>query len=111
MKILVGLVLALLIGGFLLWTPDRSREWLDARYAGPASRYLDVAGLRLHVRITGPESAPAVVMLHGLGASLHTWEAWAAGLSEHRVIRFDLPGFGLTVLTRPTTTRMRAALQ
>ncbi len=38
-----------------------------------------------------------VIMLHGLGASLHTWEAWARVLSsDHRVIRFDLPGAGLT---------------
>jgi pimeloyl-ACP methyl ester carboxylesterase len=86
----------LLMGGYLLWTPDRSRDWLEARYAGPPSQYVEVAGLKLHVRITGPESAPAVVMLHGLGASLHTWEAWATGLPEYRVIRFDLPGFGLT---------------
>ena len=36
-------------------------------------------------------------MLHGFGASLHTWEPWAQALaSDHRVIRFDLPGFGLT---------------
>ena len=38
-----------------------------------------------------------MIMLHGFGASLHTWEPWAQALSgDHRVIRFDLPGFGLT---------------
>jgi pimeloyl-ACP methyl ester carboxylesterase len=38
-----------------------------------------------------------VVLLHGFGASLHTWEPWAQLLSaDRRVIRFDLPGFGLT---------------
>jgi pimeloyl-ACP methyl ester carboxylesterase len=36
-------------------------------------------------------------MLHGFGASLHTWEAWAEVLQAgHRVIRFDLPGSGLS---------------
>ncbi|MEY2688318.1 MAG: hypothetical protein RL375_2516 [Pseudomonadota bacterium] len=53
--------------------------------------------VRLHVRDSGPRGAPAVVMLHGFGASLHTWEAWAEVLQrEHRVIRFDLPGSGLS---------------
>jgi pimeloyl-ACP methyl ester carboxylesterase len=36
-------------------------------------------------------------MLHGTGASLHTWDGWTEELGrERRVIRFDLPGFGLT---------------
>jgi pimeloyl-ACP methyl ester carboxylesterase len=38
-----------------------------------------------------------VILLHGFGASLETWEPWAERLStRYRVIRFDLPGFGLT---------------
>lgn len=97
MKTLTLILLALLVvAAVLLWTPDESRPRLEARYAAAPSRFLTVAGLRLHVRISGPDSAPAVVMLHGLGASLHTWEAWAQGLAGYRVIRFDLPGFGLT---------------
>jgi pimeloyl-ACP methyl ester carboxylesterase len=41
--------------------------------------------------------AVAIVLLHGTGASLHTWDGWVAALQqEHRVIRVDLPGFGLT---------------
>jgi pimeloyl-ACP methyl ester carboxylesterase len=38
-----------------------------------------------------------VILIHGFGASLETWEPWARALStQYRVIRFDLPGFGLT---------------
>jgi len=38
-----------------------------------------------------------IVLLHGTSASLHTWDGWVAALAtERRVIRFDLPGFGLT---------------
>jgi len=56
-----------------------------------------VAGIRLHVRDTGPRAAPALILLHGFGASLHTWETWAQALADdYRVIRFDLPGAGLT---------------
>jgi pimeloyl-ACP methyl ester carboxylesterase len=37
------------------------------------------------------------VLLHALVSSLHAWEGWAEALKgKRRVIRFDLPGFGLT---------------
>ena len=96
--------LALLLVAAILWlyTPDKARASLEAVYAQPPSQFMDVAGLRLHVRDTGPHTigghdAPAVILLHGFGSSLHTWEPWAALLqADHRVIRFDLPGFGLT---------------
>jgi pimeloyl-ACP methyl ester carboxylesterase len=53
--------------------------------------------MRMHVRDTGPKDARAIILMHGLGSSLHTWEPWARTLSAtYRVIRFDLPGFGLT---------------
>jgi pimeloyl-ACP methyl ester carboxylesterase len=51
----------------------------------------------MHLRDTGPREAPAVLLLHGFGSSLHTWDEWARLLErERRVIRLDLPGFGLT---------------
>lgn len=86
----------LLLGGGWLYTPDRPRAELEAQYARPAD-FQPVAGLRLHVRDTGPRAAPPVIFLHGFASSLHTWEDWARTLeAEFRVIRFDLPGFGLT---------------
>lgn len=100
LTIVVILVLAgaVLIGiGAWLYTPDKPRAALEARYLKAPADYQEVAGMRLHVRDSGPRHAPAVILLHGFGASLHTWEPWAARLSrDHRVIRFDLPGFGLT---------------
>jgi pimeloyl-ACP methyl ester carboxylesterase len=93
------IVLAILIGAALAWlrTPDEPRAALEARYARPPSEFLPVAGLRLHVRDTGPRAAPAVILLHGFGASLGTWDDWAQALeTDHRVVRYDLPGFGLT---------------
>jgi pimeloyl-ACP methyl ester carboxylesterase len=91
-------VAAGLVGSSLwLYTPDEPRPALEAAYATPPSVFLQVAGMRMHVRDTGPKNAPAVIMLHGLGSSLHTWDAWADMLSRHyRVIRYDMPGFGLT---------------
>lgn len=93
--VLLGVVL--LAGGIWLYTPDKSRAALEATYASPPSAFIEVAGVRLHLRDTGPRDAPALLMLHGFGGSLHTWDDWAALLeADHRVIRIDLPGFGLT---------------
>src|SRR3954452_10029348 len=91
--LIVPLVLAaaMLGVGFLIYTPDRPRAALEVKYLASAGDYLDVAGLRLHLRDSGPKEAPAVILLHGFGASLHTWEPWAQALSGNlRVIRFDL---------------------
>ena len=80
-----------------LWTPDKPRSELEARYLASPADLVKVGEWRLHVRDTGPKDAPTVLMLHGFGSSLHTWEAWAQALSgTHRVIRLDLPGHGLS---------------
>ncbi len=95
--LLTGLGVALVAALAWLYTPDRPRAALEAAYAGPPSQFLEIAGVRLHVRDTGPRDAPAVILLHGFGSSLHTWDAWAVDLErDHRVVRYDLPGFGLT---------------
>lgn len=89
------ILLALL--AFWLWTPDRDRAALEALYLQSPADMVQVAGQRLHVRDSGPRDAPAVVLIHGFGASLHTWEPWAKALARtHRVVRFDLPGSGLS---------------
>jgi pimeloyl-ACP methyl ester carboxylesterase len=92
--------IALCVAGLaaLSWAPDRPVSELRARWAPSPSTFIDVAGMSVHVRDEGPRDDPIpVVLLHGTSASLHTWEGWARALAgERRVIRFDLPGFGLT---------------
>ena len=89
--------LVILVLCYWLWTPDRDRSAMEAKYANTPNDFVLVSGIRLHVRDSGPKSAPAVILLHGFGSSLHTWEDWAKTLSrEMRVIRIDLPGSGLT---------------
>ncbi|MFC4252759.1 alpha/beta fold hydrolase [Sinimarinibacterium flocculans] len=96
----VGLLLVLTVGTALVlsWAPDRSVEELSARWAPPPSEFVRIGGMRVHLRDEGPRKGTTpIVLLHGTSASLHTWDGWAAGLSEQRrVIRLDLPGFGLT---------------
>ena len=101
-KIVAGLLaLIVILGGAfaaLHWAPDRPVSELEARWAQPPSTFVDVAGMSVHVRDEGPRDDPSpIVLLHGTAASLHTWEGWARALTgRRRVIRFDLPGFGLT---------------
>ena len=52
----------------------------------------------MHVRDEGPrDDESPIVLLHGFGSSLHAWDGWAQALRDkRRVVRLDLPGFGLT---------------
>jgi pimeloyl-ACP methyl ester carboxylesterase len=88
-----------LLGG-LSWPPftkDLPLSELKAKYERPSSRWLEVDGVRVHYAIEGREDGPTLVLVHGLMSSLHTWDGWVRELgSEYRIVRFDLPGFGLT---------------
>lgn len=80
-----------------LWTPELAPAALEAKYAGPASRLVEIAGVRAHIRDEGPRDAPVLVLVHGATLSLHTWEPWTARLRDtFRVVSVDMPGHGLT---------------
>jgi pimeloyl-ACP methyl ester carboxylesterase len=76
-----------------------------ARYAmnrrGLASRFVDVAGVRLHVydgRGRGRGSLPPLVLLHGLGSGGAAFAGLVRHLSPHvgRIIIPELPGHGFS---------------
>ena len=93
----IAVFLGLSVAMAWLWTPDIDRARLEAKYLAAPADMIDVAGTRLHVRDNGRKDAPPLVFLHGFGASLHTWEPLAQALADdYRVIRFDLPGSGLS---------------
>ncbi|MCK7592928.1 alpha/beta fold hydrolase [Pseudomarimonas salicorniae] len=95
-----SLVVLMLVGGFIVWAwaPDQPVEALIDRWGAPPSRIEAVMGLPVHLRDEGPRDDPQpIVLLHGTGDSLHTWQGWTEALRPtRRVIRYDLPGFGLT---------------
>ena len=100
---LAGLAAAACVGLVVLlvayWAPSRSVDELRARWAPPPSTFLALDGMQVHLRDEGPRDDPMpVLLLHGTSDSLHTWEGWVPPLvqSGRRVIRVDLPGFGLT---------------
>lgn len=89
---------------------DVSLEEVKRSYANGASRFVEVNDLQVHYRDEG--QGPPFVLLHGTGSSLHTWDAWAESLrGKYRVIRMDLPGFGLTGPDRRDDYRIDAYVE
>jgi pimeloyl-ACP methyl ester carboxylesterase len=72
-----------------------SLQELLLKYTNENSRFLVAKGNLIHYRDEG--SGFPVLCLHGAFSSLHTWNSWTKELMPHyRVLRYDLPGFGLT---------------
>jgi pimeloyl-ACP methyl ester carboxylesterase len=90
-----ALLLLFVAGIILIIRPDIAPSELEIRYGGPTSQFVEIDGMRVHFRDEG--AGPAVLLLHGTFASLHAFDAWTAQLTDSlRVVRLDLPGFGLT---------------
>jgi pimeloyl-ACP methyl ester carboxylesterase len=54
--------------------------------------------MNVHYRDEGnPNDSIPIVLIHGTGSSLHTFDDWANSLKKYkRVLRMDIPAFGLT---------------
>lgn len=92
-------LLGVLVIAFLIFrTPDTDAAEMRAKYGGPPSQFVAIGdGVTVHLRDEGPKDAPAIVLLHGSNADLHTWQPWVEALKgQYRVIRFDQVGHGLT---------------
>jgi pimeloyl-ACP methyl ester carboxylesterase len=92
-------LVALLVIAFLIFrTPDTDAAEMRAKYGGAPSQFVAIGdGVTVHLRDEGPKDAPAIILLHGSNADLHTWEPWVQALkAKYRVIRFDQVGHGLT---------------
>ncbi|MET8161503.1 alpha/beta fold hydrolase [Sphaerisporangium sp. NPDC005289] len=67
--------------------------WQDADATGNSTLPLD--GGSIYVSQDGPRDAPALVLIHGLGASTRWWDPVVPMLTRsYRVIRIDLLGHG-----------------
>lgn len=68
---------------------------IDEDYVDHVSRFISVDGLRVHYKCEG--EGPVVLLLHGSGSSLHSFDRLASELvHSFQIVRLDLPGFGLT---------------
>jgi len=94
----VCLLLLSILMAALFGYSDMPLDELKEKYAQAPSMFVAVDGMNVHYRDEGNsnDSIP-IVLIHGTGASLHTFDAWAEKLKQdYRVIRMDLPAYGLT---------------
>jgi magnesium chelatase accessory protein len=83
------------------WTRDGA-DWPHRE----RSRFVEAAGLRWHVQVFEPPEpsarGPCVLLLHGTGASTHSWRALAPRLAERATVVIpDLPGHAFTAMPWP----------
>lgn len=76
-------------------------DWPAHRHDWPhadRSRFVEAGGVRWHVQQAGHQG-PKVLLIHGTGASGHTWRDLLWPLAEHaQVWVVDLPGHGFSSL-------------
>ena len=59
--------------------------------------FLHASDITMRYEVTGPASAPVVMLANSLGTDLHLWDAQAGALaSVYRVLRYDMRGHGAT---------------
>src|SRR4029077_336265 len=62
-----GVFAAIILGAALFialnWAPERSVDDLRARWAPPPSTFIDVAGMRVHLRDEGPRDDDSPIVL------------------------------------------------
>ena len=71
-------IIILLCAGIFLYKGELAQDEVDAKYTSETSQFFTMEnGARIHFRDEGNPAGPAVVLIHGSNASLHTWEPWA----------------------------------
>lgn len=90
-RVIASATLVAIVG--LLVANTAMVSWQDAGATGNSTLHLD--GGDIHVSQDGPRDAPALVLIHGLGASTDWWSPVVPMLARScRVIRIDLLGHG-----------------
>ncbi len=87
--------------GGLVWERDGA-DWPNRE----AGRFVEADGLRWHVQVAG--TGPVLLLLHGTGASTHSWRDIVPRLARRfTVVAPDLPGHAFT--RTPSPERMSLA--
>ncbi|MFT6149273.1 MAG: pimeloyl-ACP methyl ester carboxylesterase [Saprospiraceae bacterium] len=74
---------------------DAPLEITTKKYTDEASKFVVIDKMNIHYKEEG--EGKVFVLLHDAGTSLNIWEEWMPFLIAHyKVIRLDLPGFGLS---------------
>jgi pimeloyl-ACP methyl ester carboxylesterase len=75
--------------------PRLTLEQLRAKYGDKAGHIAKIGGVEVYYKDEG--KGPAILMIHGSRSTLETYDIIAAKLKSHyRVIRYDIPPYGLS---------------
>lgn len=87
-----------------LMKPLPGGEVTDPReLADTCSQFIDLNGITVHYKKFGT-GKPVLILLHGIGSNLFSWEKIIPVLSEQfTIIAYDWVGFGLTTRPKPGT--------
>lgn len=94
--ILAALLVLFLVGPFLIPVPPLADTQAPEALADEDGQFIEINGLTVHYKQAGA-GEPAMILLHGFGASTFSWREVMAPLAEDGlVIAYDRPAFGLT---------------
>ena len=98
---LISILVLLVIFFTVYGQRDIPVEKIKAKYGNATSKYIPLMGMQVHYRDEGnPTDSTPLVLIHGTSSSLHTWDSLVsimlASSNNRRIIRFDLPAFGIT---------------
>ena len=80
LRLLFAILAALILWFVFNIQPNRDLGELKEKYAPSPSKFLISNELEVHYRDEG-QGIP-IVLIHGTGASLHTWEPWTKELKK-----------------------------
>jgi pimeloyl-ACP methyl ester carboxylesterase len=97
-KIVFAVFIGILALLAFLYKSDIPFEELKNKYTNEQSKFINIQGVNVHYRDEGNQNdSTPLVLIHGTSSSLHTWDSIVPALSnKKRLIRLDLPAFGLT---------------
>jgi pimeloyl-ACP methyl ester carboxylesterase len=95
--LIIFVIVLLLPAAIIFLRPDKilAKDEIKSKYAGEHSHFINWRGAEIHYEDEG--NGFPVIMIHGYGGSYRNFDKIAALLKDDfRVIRVDLPGFGLS---------------
>jgi hypothetical protein len=75
----VGIIMLFILGIFL-YSPDIPLNELKKTYTNQFSKFIEIEEMNVHYRDEG--EGEVILLIHGTGASLHTWDKWTNELKK-----------------------------
>jgi pimeloyl-ACP methyl ester carboxylesterase len=96
LAVAIAVIVSLLVVPFLIPVPPLTGTFPPERLGNAESRFIELNGVTVHYTVHG-NGEPVIILLHGFGAYLFSFDPVVAGLAEYgTVIAFDRPAFGFT---------------